>query len=199
MFAPQAALSVIFLALAAWQDAKSREVSDFLWVMSIPTLLVLLVLDGNYLLAIPGAVLVAASAVLAKIGFMGQADPLAISVAVLGFSFEMSSLPAYFFPFVLSLACELAVFAYMTWGKESKGAPASFTYLVPRSKIGMFWFPRLENGELAFDINDPRPLDQLLKEAQQRLSGDVVWATPVLPYLPFLAASCLVFFVIALL
>ncbi len=189
---------MVFLGIASWQDIREREVSDFAWVMSIPAAVVIYVLTSrDFVELIPGAIIILAAYLMARAGLMGGADPLGIALVVLSFSWPVAGVPAYFPVFILSLLCELGVFASLVWRKDHRGAPAPFTYRVKKDQLGLVWLPRLDNGDYAVDLNDPRPMRELIDEAKKKLPGDSVWASPALPYMPFLLVAAVAFLMIA--
>jgi hypothetical protein len=184
--------------IASWQDIKEREISDFVWMMSIPSAIMIFILTSrNLVQLLPGAVIVGAAYLMARANLMGQADPFAVALVVLSFSWDFLGLPAYFMVFMLSLLCELAVFARLIWKKSGSGAPAAFTYKVRKEELGLLWLPRLESGEYAVNLNDPRPMKELIEEVKKKIQGETVWASPALPYLPFLAAAAAVVLALA--
>ena len=198
MFDPLPFLCLLFLMIASWQDIKEREISDFVWMMSIPSAIMIFILTSrNLVQLLPGAVIVGAAYLMARANLMGQADPFAVALVVLSFSWDFLGLPAYFMVFMLSLLCELAVFARLIWKKSGSGAPAAFTYKVRKEELGLLWLPRLESGEYAVNLNDPRPMKELIEEAKKKIQGETVWASPALPYLPFLAAAAAVVLALA--
>ncbi|MGC8670222.1 MAG: prepilin peptidase [Thermoprotei archaeon] len=198
MFDPLPVLCLVFLGIASWQDIKEREISDFTWIMSIPTAIAIYALSSrDFMQLIPGAVIVIAAYLMARTGLMGEADPLGIALVVLSFSWPVAGIPAYFPVFILSLLCELGAFASLVWKKDNTGAPAAFTYRVKKDQLGLVWLPRLDDGNYAFDLRDPRSMKELIDEAKKRIPGESVWASPALPYMPFLLAAAAVFLVVA--
>lgn len=198
MFDPLPVLCLVFLGIASWQDMKEREISDFAWIMSIPAVLVIYLLSSRDLVElIPGAVIVLAAYLMARAGLMGEADPIGIALVVLSFSWPVAGIPAYFPVFILSLLCELGTFASLVWKKDHKGAPAAFTYRVKKDQLGLIWLPRLDNGDYAVDLKDPRPMRELIDEAKKKIPGESVWASPALPYMPFLLVAAVAFLLIA--
>lgn len=201
VFPAPSLLALTFAGLAALQDARDREVSDFFWVVSIPALAILFPLFyGGFLVElVPAILIVPISYAVSRKGLLGEADPFALLVLALGFPQPLGVFPAYLLIFFLGLVCELGAFAVIIHGRSGKGAPSPFTYAVKKSELNVFWLPRLEDGSYAFDINDPRPFRQLIEEAKEKIKGEWVWATPILPLLPFLFASSLAVFALSLL
>jgi len=191
-------LALIFIFVASYQDYKDREISDFIWVASLPVLSALFVVFFRDFLInlIPAALLVPASYYMAKKGLMGEADPLALLIVALGFPQTFVIFPAYLIIFFLALLSELAAFGVIIAGKDGRGAPSPFTYRIKKDSLNNFWLPRDDKGRYLYDINDPRPIKELMEESKKKIEGDTVWATPILPFLPFIFISCLVVFFI---
>jgi len=200
VFPASSVLALAFGGIASYQDLKRREVDDFLWVLALPSLALLypLLFRNQVLSILPLLFLLPAAYFMARANLLGQADVAALALFGLGFPQGIFGVPAYLWVFLFGLLGEMFGFALITAGKSSKGGPRPLAYRVKREELGPFWIPVDSSGKPLFELNDPRPLRELVEEAKQRV-GDYAWAYPALPMVPFMFVASLAAFPLILL
>ncbi|MDH5807075.1 MAG: A24 family peptidase C-terminal domain-containing protein [Candidatus Methanomethylicaceae archaeon] len=214
----------IVLLIASIQDLKSREVDDKIWIITIPIGLLLTIIEAlttlvyPYILAIFSIIFSIIMALgFAYLGLYGGADAKALITIALTLPLPPDRSPLIF-PmtilgnalFILIIILPFIMTSCLIWNLiiKTKGIELFSNLKINNwKKLIVMLFGVKVKAKIAYSIhfnlmerigkNGSREIKILRKveENIEKIEGEYLWATPALPFIVFIFAGYLIYFI----